>query len=225
MDKAELMVAVCTGPRNRLDSTNRPSNDRSPECPQDFSQSGLRSQNGKRPNYKKVFAAVLIVFDLDQTLVDTSHLEHLRNTKQWPTVFRRMLEVEAYPGIDDLLKELAELEHQLAIVTHSPRRCAEVVASARGWPISNQLMIGFHDMKKRKPDPSCLDIVMNRVGFVPDEVVHIGDRAHDTQASHAAGVISVGAAWGAGDVEALVASCPDHLVYQVSDLRRILLSM
>ena len=117
------------------------------------------------------------------------------------------------------------MKHELCIVTHSPRRCAEAVSSARGWPISNGLIIGYHDMRKRKPDPCCLHIAMERSGFQPEEVVHIGDRAHDTQASRAAGVKSIGAAWGTEDMGALIESRPDFVVDEVRDLRPLLLSL
>ena len=167
---------------------------------------------------------MLIVFDFDQTLVDTSHLVQLRNQERWADVFQRMSEVEPYPGVDALLSDLADVGHVLAIVTHSPRRCVEIVVADRGWQVAQNLIIGYRDMARRKPDPSCLHIVMERSGLTPGEVVHIGDRPHDTQASRAAKVTSVGAAWGIDDASELIASRPEHVANSVEELRDLLMS-
>ncbi len=167
---------------------------------------------------------MLIVFDFDQTLVDTSHLESLRNRQQWQAVFQEMSQVEPYTGVDELLTELAANGQTLAIVTHSPRRCAEIVAGLREWPVAENLVIGYRDMARRKPDPSCLHIVMERSGFTPSEVVHIGDRPHDTQASRSANVISIGATWGIADPSELVASRPDHIANSIAELRDLLMA-
>ena len=50
-------------------------------------------------------------------------------------------------------------------------------------------MVGYHDLKRRKPNPNFLNLVMARAGLTPSGVVHVGDQPHETQASLAAGVI------------------------------------
>jgi pyrophosphatase PpaX len=55
-----------------------------------------------------------------------------------------------------------------------------------------------------------------------NEAVFVGDSPHDIQAGRAAGVATIGAAWGAFDRETLATAQPDHLIECMSDLPGVL---
>ena len=57
-----------------------------------------------------------------------------------------------------------------------------------------------------------------------DDTYHVGDEADDTKASRLAGVVAIGAAWGAREIIALEASGPDYLFRSVAELHSFLLS-
>ena len=62
----------------------------------------------------------MMIFDFDQTLVDTSSIAHLRRPGQWGSYNRAAAALEPYQGITGLLVELAGAGQQVAIVTSSP---------------------------------------------------------------------------------------------------------
>lgn len=163
----------------------------------------------------------MIIFDFDQTLIDTSPVEHLRRPGGWTKVTSSMSTLLVYEGVHALLHELHGLGQTLAIVTTSPNMVPDEAIKLYGWPID--FVIGYHQVTRRKPDPEGLMLAMQKGGATSSDTIHVGDKPDDTRASRAAGVIAIGAAWGAADVEALKTSKPDFVANTVADLRSYLL--
>ena len=158
----------------------------------------------------------MVIFDFDQTLVDTSSLASLRTARNWREVNRRAVNLTPYPGITKLLEDLSGWNQELAIVTHSPSMVAESFVARYNWPIDT--VLGYHQIRRRKPDPKGLLIALHRHDAEATESFHVGDRPEDTYASRGAQVISIGAGWGSEDLVALEKSSPDHLFTTVTQL-------
>jgi len=158
----------------------------------------------------------MIIFDFDQTLVDTSSAEHLRSSRDWKGVMSKTATFPVYEGIDQLLTDLHLNGKTLAIVTKSPDMVANWFIQQRKWPI--KVVIGYHHVKRQKPDPEGLLLAIGKAGASAEVTYHVGDQAHDTEAARAAGVVSIGVAWGIDDQCELVASKPDHLFQTVGEL-------
>lgn len=162
----------------------------------------------------------MIIFDFDQTLVDTSSVEHLRAVRNWKGVMAKAATLPIYPGIHDLLKALHASGKTLAIVTKSPDMVPKYFIRQHHWPID--IVVGYHDVKRRKPDPEGLLLAMTRAGTTPDQTLHVGDQAQDTEAARAAGVMAIGVTWGSADQGELIASAPDHLFHTIAELTEFL---
>ena len=159
----------------------------------------------------------MVIFDFDQTLVDTSSLAHLRRARRWNEVNRRARNLSPYPGVTEMLDDLRSWNEDLAIVTSSPSMVAEAFVARYGWPIDT--VLGYHQVSHRKPDPEGLLIALDRCDAEASDSFHVGDRPEDTHASRRAAVVAIGAGWGSEDVVALKESNPDHLFTTVAQLR------
>ena len=159
----------------------------------------------------------MIIFDFDQTLVDTSSVEDLRAARNWKAVMAQASKLPVYEGINELIQELHEAGQKIAIVTKSPDMVPKAFIKAHGWPID--IVVGYHQVKNRKPHPEGLLLAMSQAGASPGETYHVGDQSQDTGASRGAGVIAVGSAWGCTDTSELEASKPDVLFSTVAELR------
>lgn len=162
----------------------------------------------------------MVIFDFDQTLVDTRSVEQLRAARNWKAVMARAPQLTVYDGIHDLLGELHGRGQRLAIVTKSPDMVAKAFVRQHGWPID--IVIGYHQVRQRKPHPEGLLLAMQQAGAARASTCHIGDQPQDTEASRAAGILAIGSGWGIDDASALTASAPDHLFMSVADLRTFL---
>ena len=159
----------------------------------------------------------MVIFDFDQTMVDTSSLALLRTARKWSEVNRRARSLSPYPGITELLGELRAWDQSIAIVTTSPSMVAEGFAQRCHWPIDT--VIGYHQVSLRKPDPEGLMVALEHCNAEASTSFHVGDRTEDTVASRRAGVVAIGAGWGSEDVGQLRESRPDHLFMTVAELR------
>ncbi|WP_444443279.1 HAD family hydrolase [Rhodobacter capsulatus] len=158
----------------------------------------------------------MIIFDFDQTLVDTSSVEQLRAARNWKAVMAKAPQLPVYEGMTELLSELHASGHTLAIVTKSPDMVPKAFIRAHKWPID--IVVGYHQVKNQKPDPEGLLLAMSKAGASPENTYHVGDQPQDTEASRGAGVMALGSAWGCGDIQGLEASNPDEIFSTVADL-------
>ncbi len=163
----------------------------------------------------------MIIFDFDQTLVDTSPVEPLRAARRWKDVMAQAPKLRVYDGVADLLAALHRKGQHLAIVTKSPDMVPKAFIRQHKWPID--IVVGYHQVRKRKPDPEGLLYAMRQAGASPQETFHVGDQPEDTEASRGAGVVAIGSAWGIADAALLKASKPDYIFMTVADLQTFLL--
>ena len=157
-----------------------------------------------------------VIFDLDQTLIDSRAAESLRKSREWAKVYAAIPSLIPFPGVPGLLSHLAASGVPVGIVTSSPASyCNKVVAHWR-WKID--AVIGYHDTALRKPAPDPILLALTRIKREKDKAISVGDDPRDIVASRKAGVYVVGALWGAADRVALIASAPDALCESVPQL-------
>lgn len=162
-----------------------------------------------------------VIFDLDQTLIDTSCADQDRKNRDWQTVYNKIPRMKMYPGISELIEFLNRSSIPYAIVTKSPKIYAEKVV--RFFHISPTFIIGYFEVNKRKPDPEALHLVMKLFNHKrPSEVLHVGDDVCDIIASRAAGMVTIGAWWGLKDKCELESMKPDFLVSDPRELIEII---
>lgn len=165
----------------------------------------------------------MVIFDFDLTLVDTGPVEMLRARLQWGAVMARVPELEVYEGVHELLSDLHARQQTLAIVTKSPDMVPRAFVEHYDWPID--IVLGYHQVRRRKPDPEGLLKAMRRGGADPEDSFHVGDQPEDTEAARAANVMAIGAGWGLDDNDLLEASRPDHWFLSVGELREFFRSI
>jgi phosphoglycolate phosphatase-like HAD superfamily hydrolase len=129
-------------------------------------------------------------------------------------------ELQVYPGITELLNGLHKAGHSLAIVTKSPDMVPKWFIKSYKWPIS--IVVGFHDVSRRKPDPEGLLLAMSRGKATAATTYHVGDQAQDTEAARGAKISAIGVTWGSFDNAELLASKPDNIFNSTADLEAFL---
>ena len=133
----------------------------------------------------------------------------------------RLDTLTVYDGIHELLPDLRDGGYPLAILTKSPAMIPQAFVDRYRWPVD--IVLGYHDVTRHKPDPQGLLLAIRRADADPYETFCVGDHPDDTRAARAAGANPIGAAWGLDDPRPLEASKPSIVVYSVPELREILL--
>ena len=132
-----------------------------------------------------------------------------------------LLNEPLYDGIDDLLRALHADDWQLAVATGKSDRGLNAVLAAHGL---TDLFVSLQtaDRHPSKPHPAMLEAALFEAGAQADEAVIIGDTSFDIDMGRAAGVASIGVAWGYHTPSELE-QCGARVVAQsVSELGQIL---
>jgi phosphoglycolate phosphatase-like HAD superfamily hydrolase len=163
-----------------------------------------------------------VIFDLDQTLVDSRIAEDARRRRAWGSVYPLIPQFGVYPGVDELLASLKG-HARLAVVTSSPSSYCNRVTSWRRWQFD--VAVCYHDSTMHKPHPEPLLVALRNLGVPASGVVSVGDHPDDVAASRAAGIVCVGAFWGTSDRAGLLAAGPNFACEDVAGLRETLSSL
>jgi len=134
-----------------------------------------------------------VVFDVDETLVLTSALESLRRGRRWKEVYAAFPKTTLPIGTLEFIQAISK-KAQLAVVTKAPKAYAVKLLVHHGIDIP--VVIGFHDVKRVKPDPEALLLAAQKLGLEPSKCIYVGDDASDVQAARAAQFRPIGVCWG-----------------------------
>lgn len=160
-----------------------------------------------------------IIFDLDDTIINTSHIKHLRR-KPWNECYAS-IPTKTFAIFDENLSKLIkEKNFQIGIVTNSPRPYATRVLSHHKFDFDD--LICFHDCDKRKPHPAPLLKCAANLGVNPDYVISIGDNVNDIVASKEAGMTTIGVTWGESSYSELNDENCNYIVSNTIELINLL---
>ena len=128
---------------------------------------------------------------------------------------RRML---PYPGASGLLARLAARDDLLlGLATGKSRRGVAQLLDAEGWQghfVTRQVA----DDHPSKPHPAMIEAALAETGVAPEAAVMVGDTEFDIAMGRAAGVATIGVAWGYHPPARLVAAGAGRIVADVAAL-------
>lgn len=149
-----------------------------------------------------------LIFDLDQTLINSSIAEAHRNRRDWRGANSLIPQMEVYDGIAEILAYVQQKGIKAAIVTSSPSNYCNRIVQHHQWLFP--VVVCFHDTNRHKPNPDPILLAIEKLGNPPvSEIYSLGDTDTDIIASKRAGVKSVACLWGSNNASALSAAEPD----------------
>lgn len=137
------------------------------------------------------------IFDIDQTLFDTSAIEPYR-PKDWDTAIKMAAELEPYDGIEELFALIRrDYGGHICLVTSSARKYAEVLARKLGIDSSHVVAAG--DYIRGKPDIEPYCIAKKILQIYDPCIIAVGDREKDIIPANELYMTSVLANWGGNE--------------------------
>lgn len=149
------------------------------------------------------------IFDLDQTLVDSSALIALRQARQWQQVMNALDKIVVYDHIALYIAALQQLGIPYGIVTNSPKMYCEALMQRFNW--QPQAIVAWHCTSQHKPHPAPILKALAIMGVPASlSVFGFGDDANDVRAYAAAAIRPVGCLWGAAQPQHLEEAVQQH---------------
>ncbi len=132
-------------------------------------------------------------------------------------------ELEACPGMSDVLVRLHDAGTQLGIVTAKRRSTADLAFDRIPLGHLFETIVGGDETERHKPDPEPLLLAAARLGADPAQAAYVGDSPFDVRAAKAAGMFAVAVTWGRiHDRLLLEAEEPDAIVDTAEELLAVL---
>lgn len=164
-----------------------------------------------------------VLFDLDNTLAATDHLEGIRNSRDRPGLEAALPRLRPAAGVRDVLHRL-QSRLPLGIVTRSPGWYARRVLAKLFPRVEWDAVVTWADVERQKPYPDGLLRAAEKLGIGDARsIAYVGDGKDDVEAAYHARMRPVLAKWIADDTAALqlipdaVLGTPEQLLAYVDD--------
>jgi phosphoglycolate phosphatase-like HAD superfamily hydrolase/pyrimidine operon attenuation protein/uracil phosphoribosyltransferase len=141
-----------------------------------------------------------VIFDLDNTLANTSSLELIRENQDYAGLTSEVLKnVTLFSNVKNILIFLKDKNVPMGIVTNSPKWYAEKVLKHLEIEQYFPTVITYTDVGAtgKKPSPTGLNLALNALGLSANthNVIYVGDDGKDIIASYQANIFPVIASW------------------------------
>jgi phosphoglycolate phosphatase len=93
-----------------------------------------------------------------------------------------------FPGVRETLARLHKKGTKLAVVSNKLKRYVVDINKRVGIQKYFEVVLGSADVKRKKPDPYPINLLMKKYGVKKDETMLVGDSKYDMEAAHRAGV-------------------------------------
>lgn len=101
-----------------------------------------------------------------------------------------------FPGLGELVDQLDRNTRPWGVVTNKPHHLTEPLMQALDLLHRAACCVSGDTLPQRKPDPAPLHYACEIAGLEAATVIYVGDSSRDIQAGHAAGMVTIAAAYG-----------------------------
>lgn len=134
-----------------------------------------------------------------------------------------LIKTTPFTGIVEVVEQLRQKGIRLAVLTNKNQKPAEAIVKHFFGDGFFDTVIGIHEGRKVKPDPSSTHEILRQWDLSAEQAVFVGDSEVDIQTARAAGVLCVGCEWGFRDREHLLAAGAEILIRRPEQILEIIL--
>ena len=131
-----------------------------------------------------------------------------------------------YPGVVEGLTYFHSCGIKLGVVTNKPNIFAQPLLGFMGLKPFFAQILGGEVLKERKPDPTPVLYVLDKMGADPQQSLMVGDSINDVKAGQNAHMVTVAFTYGYNGGYDLHTSCnPDYLFSRFDELTELIRSL
>ena len=127
-----------------------------------------------------------------------------------------------YPGIPELLDELAARDLAMAVLSNKPHDFTELCVAELLPHWKFHVVQGVSDEVPAKPDPTGVRRVAETLNIPPAEFLYVGDTGTDMKTASAGGMFAVGVLWGFRLADELLEHGAQTLIERPAELLSLL---
>lgn len=134
-----------------------------------------------------------------------------------------IFENRLYEGIAELLKELHKNGKRVILATSKPEKFANIILEHFNILKYFDFVGGATMDEKRSQKEEVIDYILKVQNINPNNAVMIGDTKFDIIGAHMFGMEAIGVLYGFGSEQDLINVEADHIVANVTELKKILI--
>ena len=134
-----------------------------------------------------------IIFDLDQTLVDTSSFQELRDKRNWNAIYQQIHDLEINPQVIKLLSDLSDHKWTIMVVSSSREEYVGWILEEIGNYFFDDYLGNAGATADSKADKYVEILDRNNIKIA--SAYSVGDSQLDIDAANKIGIASVGVSW------------------------------
>lgn len=125
-----------------------------------------------------------------------------------------------YPGVKDTLDAIKGLgdNKKIALVTNKPEAITKKILENLVIKQYFDITIGPESVKKMKPDPEGINLVLHTLSQSAERAIMVGDSDVDIEAGRRAGIYTCGAYYGLGNKDQLKKAGPHIIIKNMPEL-------
>ena len=133
------------------------------------------------------------------------------------------LEDSPYPGIPELISQLSAAGWMIGVATMKLEPFAERIVDRVGLRPHIDVVSGSDAARTRLTKRAVIEHALAQLDRTPSGVAMVGDRRHDIDAARSLQMTGIGAAWGFGSIDELIAAAAHAIAVTPADVAEFLL--
>jgi phosphoglycolate phosphatase len=125
-----------------------------------------------------------------------------------------------FPGVLDVLEHYAG-KKKLALATFKLRSATIKILTELKAISYFDVIVTADDVQRPKPDPECVNYILEALGCSRDVAIMVGDTRTDIMTGKNAGIATCAVTYGIGTLEELKMCEPDFIVKNILELKKI----
>jgi pyrophosphatase PpaX len=105
-------------------------------------------------------------------------------------------ELQAFDGVEDLVRRLTKEGRKLGIVTAKGRQTVDLAFAVIDLEPYFDVVVTADMTRRHKPDPEPVLTALELLGSEPSDAAFVGDSPYDIESGKAAGAFAIGVSWG-----------------------------
>ncbi len=160
----------------------------------------------------------LSVGDIDKDTFEKIYLEYAKRLKNCNNENTNL-----YGGLSDVLLKLKSDGYRLAVVSNKPDDAVKAVCNDKLTSYGFDFFMGnIEGAFNPKPDKSCVEYCLNKLGVKTKEAIYVGDSEVDVETFLNAGLDGIAVSWGFRSESILRSAGATNIAKDASELYKII---
>ena len=126
--------------------------------------------------------------------------------------------ITLFPGVEKTLKTLYNSGFKIAIASNRGKKVLVKLLNFFGIASLFSFIAGEEDVRKKKPAPDVVNLILGKLNAPPDKTLVVGDTVYDIEMGKKAFTFTCAVTYGNSSIDRLKTASPDYIIDNFTQL-------